>query len=198
MRPGGAVSIESRRPNIIEFSVAITALVVSVASLFVARHQSQAMDRQLAASVWPQLEYTTSNVDDNNRPGITFELHNRGVGPLRIRSMRVSYNGRPMRSGGELVRACCAAGDPGLLNLMSTSYVLGRVMGAGTGINFISVPADTAHRAGYRQLDRERFKADVHVCYCSVLEECWIRGTQDEEPHPVKSCVEERKLTQYK
>ena len=51
-----------QRRSLVELSVGLAALVVSVASLFVARHQAQVMDRQLAASVWPLLEYASSDI----------------------------------------------------------------------------------------------------------------------------------------
>src|SRR3712207_3418692 len=46
----------------IELPVAPTALAVSTASLFVARHHAQVMARQLAASVWPLVGCAASDV----------------------------------------------------------------------------------------------------------------------------------------
>src|SRR3954465_1312868 len=92
-----------RRRSWVELSVGLAALVVSVASLFVARHQAQVMDRQLAASVWPLLEFSTSNATTEGLPRMALMLRNTGIGPLRIRSFRVTYEGQAISNGTDLI-----------------------------------------------------------------------------------------------
>ncbi len=198
-----AVHGESRRPSWIELSVALTALVVSIASLFVARHQARVMDRQLAASVWPLVEYGTGNVGEGGEPRISLGVRNSGVGPTRIRSFRVTYAGTPVRSAGDLLRRCCvrdsaATARAGIRTV--TNGVQGRVLAAGDRLTFLTLPRGPNRADLYDAFDRERFKVDVRACYCSVLDDCWVVASADQgaEPARVDSCAEERKAPQYR
>ena len=53
-----------------------SAIVIAVISLAVALRQSQIMERQLAASVWPYLQYHTSNATDDGQRVISFGVEN--------------------------------------------------------------------------------------------------------------------------
>src|SRR3954468_18419112 len=116
------------RRSVVEISVALAALVASVASLFIARHQAQVMDRQLAASVWPLLEFSSSNATPEGAPRIALTLRNTGIGPLRIRSFRVTYKGKALGGSTDLIDQCCVR-DTAALRRMAiiTSFVGGRV-----------------------------------------------------------------------
>ena len=37
-------------------------------------------------------------------------------------------------------------------------------------------------------LNREAFNVQLRVCYCSVLEDCWLLDTRKPEPEPVQAC----------
>ncbi len=134
---------------------------------------------------------------------ITRSLHNSGVGPLRVRSFRLSFDGRPMADARELLAACCAHTDAQRnITGMIEGYVNGRVIGAGTEATYIRFPHDSTRHAQdtvYERFDRVLHTDDlaVRVCYCSVLDECWVRRPDAEEPQPVASCTEERKAPQY-
>ncbi|GJG85461.1 hypothetical protein tb265_06420 [Gemmatimonadetes bacterium T265] len=193
---------EAGRTRWVELSAALTAVVVSVGSLLIARHQAEVMDRQLAASVWPLVEFDTSNEGDDGKPRLALTLHNSGVGPTRVRSVRLAYKGRPMRGAVELLRTCClAAVDTAHSVTTSTSDVTGRVLTAGRSVDFLVLPPDTGQRALFSAFNRERFAVTLRVCYCSVLEDCWVvesDGHGGAEPAPVASCAAERKATQYR
>lgn len=187
-------------PSWVELSVALTALVVSVASLLVARHQAQVMDRQLAAGVWPLLQSFTSNLDAQGRPGTaTLSVLNAGVGPLRVRSFRVFYQGRPMSGAGALFRACCARGDTLHAPPWAESYTYGRVVRPGEQVDYLIVRRDPRMRPdAYEAFERARDDIAVRVCYCSVLDDCWVKPADDPEPTPVRSCAAEQKAPQYR
>lgn len=189
------------RTRWVELSAALTAVVVSVGSLFVARHQAEVMDRQLAAQVWPLVEYGTSNLSDDGQSRLSLELSNSGVGPTRVRSVRLTYRGRPVRSARELLRTCClAAMDTTRQVGAVTSDVTGHVLTAGKTVHFLVVPPEAAQRALFRAFNRERFEVAARVCYCSVLDECWVMSSSEgnADPTRVPSCAEEQKAPQYR
>jgi hypothetical protein len=189
-----------RRRSWVELSVGLAALVVSVVSLFVARHQAQVMDRQLAASVWPLLEYSASDLTPEGEKRAALRLRNTGVGPLRIRSFRATYDGQPVTSGTELIEHCCAR-DTGVIRSMRivSGYIGGRVLPAGEGFNFIEVRYDSATAGAYADLRTGLRKLRARYCYCSVLDDCWVREShvQDADPVPVASCDRERREKQF-
>lgn len=192
----------ARRRSWVELSVALTAVVVSVASLFVSRHQAQVMDRQLAASVWPMMEYLTGNTGDSG-PQMVLGVSNSGIGPARIRSFRVLYRGKPAPDAGSLLQSCCGLVH-GMPLSINTSGVAGRLLQQGNSIIFLrmSQPPDTlpAMRAVFERLGQARLELDVRTCYCSVLGDCWTVSSKhdDEDPAPVSSCRDEQRLPQFR
>jgi hypothetical protein len=188
------------RRSVIELSVACAALVASIASLFIARHQAQVMDRQLAASVWPLLEFTRSSMTAEGTRRASLRLRNTGIGPLRIRSFRVTYDGKLLGGGSELIEQCCLRDTAALRHMgIVTSYIGGRVVPAGEGFDFISVRYDTGYVQAYQDLERGLRTIHARYCYCSVLNDCWVRETQHEEadPTPVSDCNAEHRAKQF-
>ena len=70
-----------RRYGLVELSVALSAAVISLVSLFIAQRQTRLMNRQLAASVWPVVGYASSNRSETGERRITLNARNDGVGP---------------------------------------------------------------------------------------------------------------------
>jgi hypothetical protein len=184
----------------VELSVGLAALVVSIVSLFVARHQAQVMDRQLAASVWPLLEYSTSNVTPDGVPRAVLSLRNTGIGPLRVRSFRVTLDSQPIGSLRDLRRHCCDSDTAALRRLtIVTSYIGGRVLPAGEGFDAITVRYDSTVAEPFRRLQKGLTGVHVRFCYCSVLDDCWVRESRsfEADPTPVPSCAEEMRGRQF-
>jgi hypothetical protein len=174
-----------RSPGWVELSVALAALIVSAASLHIARQQTSVMNRQLAATVWPAVQYYTSNLRDDGEPVITLQLENGGVGPARLHSFRVMHEGRPVTDMTQFIVDCCAPGDIPVRTI--TSFVEGRILPAGEAIAFLTMPADPEHMEVYQRFDRVRRDLEVQLCYCSVLEECWLLTDRSARPEAVAS-----------
>jgi hypothetical protein len=173
----------------LDLVIGVSAILISLASVWIASRADSTQERLLAASVWPYIQYGTSNLDDAKKPDITLQLMNAGVGPARIRWMSVTYRDRPMASASELLRACCSvAGSPNISRYRDTSQVDHTVLVPHDTVNFIEVPYTPAILPEYRRLDRERFRVQVRVCYCSVLDDCWIMDSREDEPHRDNNC----------
>jgi len=188
------------RRSVVELSVALAALIASVASLFIARHQAQVMDRQLAASVWPLLEYTHSGVTSDGKLRAAISLRNTGIGPLRIRSFRATYDGKPVGDFSDVIEHCCLRDTATLRHMpIVSSYIGGRVVPAGEGFDFISVHYDTAFAQAYHHLEGGMRKLEARYCYCSVLDDCWVRESEhaDADPTPVPNCDAEHRAKQF-
>ena len=146
---------------------------------------------------WPILDYSTSNTTDEGEAIISLDLTNGGIGPMRIRSFRLTYEDQPISSPAELMQMCCSR-EWGSNSGLITSNVSGRVLGAGETLSFISMPFDETRRPLYERLNDVRFQVAVRTCYCSVLEDCWVLDAREQEPEPVESCSAEAAFPQYR
>jgi hypothetical protein len=150
------------------------AVVVSLASLGLAISGNHTQERMLAASVWPHVEYGSSNLDEAGAAEIRLLLVNQGVGPARLRTLEIRHEGQPVTAPDELLARCCEAGE-GTVNWISAS-TRARVLAAGTTLEFLRVPAASNRPEVWKAFDRERHRLHVTGCYCSVLDECWRAG----------------------
>ena len=166
--------------------VSVVAIFVSVISLGVAVSSNRTQERLLAASAWPALEFGTGNRSDSGTDEITFVLGNNGVGPARLRGVRVFYRGDFAADSRRLMQRCCAAGDSPIIAV--TSGTRGRVLKAGDRIVLMTLPTDNNSGELWQRLDRARSDVTVQVCYCSVLDDCWIFDSTRMDPEPVRSC----------
>jgi hypothetical protein len=179
----------ARRPPrrlLIELMVGLTALIVSVVSLFIAVRQTQVMDKQLAASVWPALQYYTSNMR-NGEPVITMSIENVGIGPARIRSFSVWRNGVRIDDPNALMRECCATNGESFNTIHS--FVTGRIMRPGQEVTFLTLPFDSLQPHIFERFNRTRNEIEARICFCSVLDDCWqFSSTSQTEPKSVSTC----------
>ena len=113
-------------------------------------------------------------------------IQNAGVGPARIDSIAIFYRGA-------LVADLEALSElfPGHTGRSATS-VTGRIIGAGDTVEVFAFQAprsegDDAVEMMYDLASNYR----INVCYCSVLDECWLArtiGTVTPKPESVDAC----------
>jgi len=189
MKPSKANRYRPRRSRsgLIGLSVALAALVVSAVSLFIARQQTMVMDRQLAASVWPAVQFYSSNLRDGE-PVIALTLENVGVGPARIERFRVLHRGAKILDPTDFIDECC--NPDGRPFRTVTSFVEGRILPAGQTIDFLTQSAEPDQHSIYDRFDRIRGQGELEIeyCYCSVMEDCWSIDATSTEPLEVGSC----------
>ena len=86
-----------RLGHALELAVALAALVTSVTSIWLSLSQGDDMARLVQAQSWPYLEYESSNTGNNGTPEIDIMVRNAGVGPAKVESFSISYDGKPVR-----------------------------------------------------------------------------------------------------
>ena len=186
----------SRRGSRIEAMAAATATIVSVASFYVAVKQTSVQEKQLEASVWPALLYDTGDSDGE----VTFSVKNAGVGPAKVRSLEVSFRGKPVTGGVQLLTECCGLSEHRDFAGINLTFLDGRILTAGQEIEFLKFtkPKDESEDPLWDKLEEVRFEVDGRVCFCSALDQCWTVGFHETEPAPLHDCTEAAKRTQYK
>ena len=186
--------ITSQRLN---FILAVCAILISAASFYATYLQASAAEKQVKAMTLPLVQYETSNLDETtNEPAIQFSIVNGGVGPALIKRLELIYKGKSYQSISEVINACCASEYEAFAPKASmdlsqggyiTSAVVNRIIPAQKETKFYTLYDGEASHQLWQKLNKERHHLNVNICYCSLLEECYItkanRGVQ-----PVKSC----------
>lgn len=183
-KPGTMADLQPHKSGRIwiDLVVAGCAVLISLASFWVAFRASQTQERLLSASVWPYLQAETSDFNP-----IDFTLQNAGVGPARLRWATLYYKGAPYASASEALVACCGAKLP-MQRIAITQYLQQRVLIAAETVTYIRLPKTASQNAVWTRLDRERHRFYLRACYCSVLDECWIFDERKAQPQPVTVC----------
>ncbi len=174
----------------LDLIVAVSAIVISFASLWVALRADRTQERLLQASVWPYIEYDTSDATENGGKRLAFEIRNAGVGPAIVRSFAVAYDGHYYPTLRELMAACCNV-HPSKRHKhgIFASTVRDRVIMAHESVVFIQVLPSLSDPQSYASISSSRFHISVQICYCSVLGDCWLFDTaRDEQPQAVDKC----------
>jgi hypothetical protein len=117
-------------------------------------HHGNAMDRPVAANSWPFLTYDTDNLDLQGNRCVSLKVENTGVGPARIQTFEVWWQGQPVSTAPELIERCClldSKGPIGPAAARSLDLVIGRV-------------APDVMRAVWHRLDVARLQLKVRAC----------------------------------
>jgi hypothetical protein len=184
-----------RRTGRVHFDVVVSlaAIFISAVSLFVAIQHGKTERDLVAANVWPfPRDILTNGYDDKG--SIAIGVSNGGVGPAKIRSFELFYRGQPVSSGLDLLRKCCglrtgdAAAKEQLPNGFFYSIVDETVLRPGEENAVLRVrPSATAPEVP-RRLKLALPQIGFRVCYCSVLDQCWIGDLKSTRTQPVRQC----------
>ena len=93
-------------------------------ALYAALTESEATRKQTAAAVWPFVQLTVSDHLSAAAAEFRISLTNAGVGPARMRSMRVLFEGRPLHDWHQALELIGVVGTPRL----GQTYVSRRVL----------------------------------------------------------------------
>lgn len=182
--------------------VAVAALFVSAISLWVGIRTENANEQLVTASTWPFEQVVVSNADPDTSLNLRFQVTNAGVGPAKIESFELFWKGKPYRGGIQLLEDCCGykfvkSTSPDAKNHMplATGTVQGIVQRPGEVETFIGYRLGTDNLAVWSTLDKERSNISYRICYCSVLNECYLSQLRSElsapgqlHPERVKVC----------
>ena len=174
--------------------LALSAMFVSVVSLVVAiehgrtmRQMADANTRMVEANSWPFLEFHTHNLDEQGKADIRLTIANQGIGPARIQTLEMWYNGQPIASAKELAKACCQK-DLLYHAEWSQGKAAPSILRAGDHTDFFEVPLNEINKDFWNKLSVERDKITVRMCYCSVFDECWSSSGTTTDADRVASC----------
>jgi len=159
--------------------VATAAFIISTASLLVAYMQADAAYKQVEVMTIPNLFASHGNYDDDEKvPAISITVSNAGLGPALIKHAAIVYNGDEYTSYNEFIDECCTDVDKETRSGFN-------MITAGMKNAFIAGQADKKlvyltkkdNPAVFEKLNDVRWDLKLNVCYCSLLEDCFmLRG----------------------
>jgi hypothetical protein len=117
-----------------------------------------------------------------------FTVANSGIGPAKIRSVRIAVDGKPQGRWAEVFQSLIGSSDV----RFGSSTLGGRVIRAGEIVNVVTLigePAQRLEESLANSADRSG-RIGMRICYCSVFDQCWM--TKDDgklsEPESVEEC----------
>jgi len=168
----------------------VSAVTISLMSLFLAIQHGRVMEKMVEASTWPSMMvgYSTGNPDGTRH--ITIWATNKGVGPARLDSLEVFHEGVAQSDPQGLLKAILKPTDPSRHFPVIESDVLDNVFAPKDWVNFVDLDPKSYDQDDYARIQHALSGLQFRVCYCSVFEECWALDTR-KSPRAVatKACA---------
>lgn len=179
----GAVSGER-----LNFILAFCAILVSLASFYATYLQADSAERQVKAMTLPLIQFAHGNYDDSKQlQEISLELKNAGVGPAIINHVSFNYQGKSYANFSDFLKACCAAGVAAFVAQRDAGTAATDDIGGWVSqpIDGIILPGQSEYQFQqitygdetadlWNQLNKERWNLALKICYCSMLDECFV------------------------
>ena len=183
--------------NKAEMIIAVCAVITSVVALFIGWDQARIMRLQQKAEIWPILQVTHLNDVSNGAVTYRVEVENAGVGPALIEKHIILMPDAPATEdfGEMLAYLTSDMSDDASKGFLAIDS---RVVRQGTSVLPIHAAWDATeenvaamNRLVTEFVDGPREAPGVFVCYCSILDECWVSSTLSKQARPakVKSCT---------
>jgi len=164
--------------------LSLVGVFIAIVALYAALSESEATRKQTAAAVWPFVQLTINDHLSETGAEFRISLTNAGVGPARMRSMRVLFGGEPIR---DWHHAMALTGEEGTHRL-GQNYVSRRVLIPGETIDMVSTMDRVLVEKFLGTLARGG--NTITYCYCSIFDECWVIDSEKDlqTPDPVVEC----------
>ncbi len=161
--------------------LSIVAIVMSVGALLVSVFEVSAIRDEQRVQVWPYISVDTNYTSE----GFRLEATNKGIGPARIRTLLMTFDGRPVDDLDQLIIDTIGEEDAFSYEMYMASDISQSVMSPDEERILFGVPWEDRTR---RLSQIWSSKVDIQVCYCSVYDECWEARLNAGEPTPVARC----------
>ena len=149
--------------------VAILAVVINIITVSVYIYQTDIMQSQQHASVWPYVEWRGVY---NQETGYKLQIRNNGIGPALIKSALFYFDDQAVSHPDSLmVKLLGTDRFPHL-----TDHIENRVLPAGEVVNLIEIKDD--QYAGLLYMNQLKGNFSYEICYESIYKDAWMsKGT---------------------
>ena len=189
--PGDDASRRTRGTRDTEFKGFRIDLIIAIGALFVSSMataasvwQSRIVAQQLASQVWPYVAFQTSY----DKKSITETISNEGLGPARVRWIRLLLDGKVQRTLVDTMRAI----QPGTRQKLTGSFSdpsPGYVIRVGGATQLFRITNPVLIAAIVKNYQRMQ----IETCYCPIIDgSCWITraggSIASSDPQTVARC----------
>jgi hypothetical protein len=164
--------------------LSIAGVLIAIAALYAALIESAAVRQQTAATVWPFVQLSIADHDRADTAGFTLAFTNAGVGPAKIRSVRLIIGGEPIRNWAHAITQVGGNTSAPL----GRTFVNNRVLSPGEKVEMLSTSDPGLARQFQAAItDPEN---SVTYCYCSIFDDCWLADSRRDvqNPEPIEVC----------
>ncbi len=150
-----------------ESLVALCAVTISIATLFVYLYQAHIMQKQQHTSVWPYVEWLYNNANDQ----FSITVTNKGIGPAIVTHVEMKLDNKVIADNFELYRTLLGTTRFEVVN----STLDDRVISPGETIELFHIYDKHKARAIDSLLiwNSSPHTFSLSICYCSVYGDCW-------------------------
>ena len=134
--------------------------------------------------MWPFVQFHTEDADSGESAEFTMSFTNTGVGPARMRAMRLVIDGEPIRDWEHAVTQLGGR----LTDHVSRDFISGRVLSPNEEVVTLSTTdPDLARQFRDTVADPDNF---IAFCYCSIFDDCWLSDSRQDlqDPEAVEVC----------
>jgi hypothetical protein len=155
-------------------------------ALMATLRESEEVRRQTAAAVWPYLQMRVVDFDQGEQAALSVSFTNTGVGPAKVRALRLTLLGDAIRDWDQVV---VKLGSPSDVPF-ARDFIVRRVLAPGESVTVFSTEWPQLVRAMKAAIASP--DTNVVLCYCSIFDECWLAdsGAPHADPSPIKDCPE--------
>lgn len=164
--------------------LSVVGVVIAVIALYAALTESAAVRQQTSAAVWPFVQLMIEDYDTGDEAGISFAFDNVGVGPAKMKDVRIVIKGTVVRNWIELVKS--VDGDTNAP--VNRNFISDRVLRPDESVPVFGTTDAKLARKLFGVLSSPQ--SVIEYCYCSIFDDCWYVSSQKDlqKPAPVESC----------
>ena len=164
--------------------LSIAGVLIAIAALYAALTESAAVRQQTAATVWPFVQLSIADYDSGDTAGFTMSFTNAGVGPAKMRAVRLIIDGEPMR---DWAHAVTQVGGK-ITDPLGRAFVRNRVLSPNEKVEMLSTSDPDLARQFQAAISNP--ENSITYCYCSIFDECWLADSRRDvqNPESVKGC----------
>ncbi len=168
--------------------IAVCAILISAASFYATYLQAKAAEKQVKAMTMPLLRFVHGNYDSERQANaLSFSFENAGVGPALLQGINIYYKDKVYNGFDQFIGACCkvewesyreATSDMLVEDItqggMVTSPLKSVIIPGQQDYGFLRFYRHESSEALWDKINDERWNIEVEVCYCSLLDQCFL------------------------
>ena len=166
------------RLTFLQTVLSVAGVFIAVVALYAALTESAAVRQQTAAAVWPFVQFATEDSNSGKSAEFAMYFTNTGVGPARMRTMRLAIDDEPIRDWDHAVTLFGGQ----LTDQVSRNFVSNRILSPGEKVvAFSTTEPDLARRF---RASVANPGSSIAFCYCSIFDECWLADSRTDLQNP--------------